>query len=509
MRMKISLTSLLAAALLTLSALPVCATPLDDRISELKHAVEKEAAARGNAANAQNGFVNPGITPAFIDASIDQVVSQMQNPAYGANMDAQLMQITSMYTSQEVQEAAKNLLNEIKKERKDKDDAEVAAVKDLITRAGKAVTDAKKPEDLDALIDEMANHENNRYGMSPVMQNNRDLAQQYSSAYEFIKLWQNYLAHLTTGQTDQARNDLEMMSNNNNGAGLLPRSKLLALESPDKLVSPAGKSAQAVSTPATQAQAILDGIKTLDDIKAALQKLDPLRRGDMSELQMPYNELSQMLTNYQDLKAGLPASPLPNYGYNQGPVTVPSGLRAQLIVLTLQNEFDSFKGTPPAAGEKPTDFLNRVMADATSREDWDLLRRADIARSSLTQNPALGYFPPVHSSVENIIAAAHQEAAGQFALAVQSYQAALKSDDDAVPAKLIGDKLAAIQRDHPKEYADGMQLTVSPPSPKIYQGQQQGQFPSPGTTNTPTATAPIPSTLLSPAASTNAAPTAK
>ena len=504
-RMKLSLTPALAAALLALVTPQVRATPLDDRVTELKHAVEKEAAARGNAANPQNGFVNPGMSPAFIDATIDQVVSQMENPSFGGNMDAQLAQITSIYTSTEVQEATTNLLNEVKKERKEKADAEITDVKALIARAGQAITQAKKPEDLDDLITEMSKHENNRYGGNQALQGNQQLLQQLSSTFEFVKQWQNYLAHMASGETDMARNDLQNLSNNNAGEGLLPRSKLLELASPDKLLARSGTTTPSASTPALQAQAILDGIKTLDDIKPALIKLEPLRQSAMGELQGAYSELSQMQQTYQNLKAGLPIQSAMNYSYNSGAVSVPPALRTQLLLLTLQSRFDSFKGTPPAPGEKPTDFVDRVIADATSRQDWELLRRADSVRASLTQSAGLGYASTYPGGVESIIAAAHQEDAGQFALAVQSYETALKSDDAAIPAKLIGDKLAAIQRDHPKEFADGMQLTVAPPAPRLYQsipGRPNPLLPS-GLTNTPTA-APIPASLLSPGASTDA-----
>jgi hypothetical protein len=89
---------------------------------------------------------------------------------------------------------------------------------------------------------------------------------------------------------------------------------------------------------------------------------------------------------------------------------------------------------------------------------------------------------------------------------VQSYENALKSEDPAIPAQFIGGKLTAIKRDHPKEYADGMQLTLSPPVPSYYGSRipaiRGGYFPIPPA---PTP-APVPPTLLSPAANTNAAP---
>ncbi len=180
-------------------------------------------------------------------------------------------------------EATTNLLNEIKKERKAKADAEIADVKALLTRAGQTITQAKKPEDLDNLVEEIGKHANNNGNSA--LQGDQELSRQLSSAFEFVKQWQNYLAHLAAGQTDQARNDLQNLSNNNYGDGLLPRSKLLELESPDRLLAPSGKPAPAASAPALQAQAIVDGIKTLDDIKPALAKLEPLRQSDMAELQ--------------------------------------------------------------------------------------------------------------------------------------------------------------------------------------------------------------------------------
>jgi hypothetical protein len=182
---------------------------------------------------------------------------------------------------------------------------------------------------------------------------------------------------------------------------------------------------------------------------------------------------------------------------------VPASIRSQLFLLALQSRFESFQGKPPAPTEKPLDFVNRVIADAAGRQDWELLRRAEQSRSALDSSIGYGAAPADTHAVDNIIAGTHQEEAGQYALAVQSYEAALKSNDPAVPAKILGDKLAAIQRDHPKDYADGIALTESPPAPHYYQpppATTRGPLP-PAVTNT---VAPIPPTLQSPATNPNA-----
>lgn len=509
--MKFLLSSVLSLALLALGYLPAWATPLDDRVAELKHAMQKEAEAKAAAPDPMNNPRNPALNPAFISASVDQMVAEMVNPMNGGNNDAQLAQITSMFTSDEVQEATTNLLAEIHKERKDRADAESAAMKALLQRATQQISQAKKPEDLDDLLTEMAKHQTNRYGGGG-NQGDPQLAQQFSSAFEFAKQWQNYLSHLANGQADLARNDLQNLSQNNESLGIIPRSKLLELAAPGNMPAPPVKpETNAVPTAVSQAQAILDGMKTLDDIGPAMEKLEPLRRSDMSDLQNVYTTLSQMWESYQNLKAGLPAQINTNVGYGNGP-SIPGEMRSQLLLLALQNRFTSFQGKAPMPSEKPIDYVDRVIADATSREDWDLLRSAAQSRSSLAQTTGNGFGLPYSDGIASLIAAAHQETAGQYALAVQSYETALKSDDPSVPAKVIGDKLAAIQRDHPKDFADGMQLEVSPPAPRYYQGPVPGMpyranpYAYPPSSNYPTAT--IPSTLLSPAAGTNAAPSA-
>jgi hypothetical protein len=464
--------------------------------------MQKEAEAKaGN--GAQNGFGNPAMNPAFIAASIDQMVAQMDNPNDGGNMEAQFAQITSMFNSDEVQEAVANVLAEIKKDRKEKADAEAVNLKALIQQAGAQILKAKKPEDLDDMIAQLQKSQGNRYGGGGITPGNQALYQQVAGALEFTKQWQDYLSHLATGQTELATRDLQSLSQNNNVSILIPRSKLLELEAPGKMPAPITSTSTAPAAP-SPVQVIFDDMKTLDDVEPAMQRLAPLRPGN-GEAQNAYNMLSQLLNDYHNLKAGLPAQFNVNNSFGNGP-TIPAPIRTQFLLLTLQARFGSYKGPPPAPTEKPADFVSQVIADATSREDWALLQNAVQARSYLQQSPGLGYSVINSGGLTSLVAASHQEIAGQYALAVASYEMALKSDDPDIPAKAIGDKLAAIQRDHPKEYADGMQMTFSPPSPRVY--QRPSPF-SPGNVPPAVPTTPIPPTLLSPAATTNTVPATK
>lgn len=79
----------------------------------------------------------------------------------------------------------------------------------------------------------------------------------------------------------------------------------------------------------------------------------------------------------------------------------------------------------------------------------------------------------------------------------------LRIDSDAVPAKLIGQRLDALQKDHPQEYEKGFQLTVTPPAPRY--PYPYGAYP-PGYPGMPAAVPAAPTSISIPgtAASTNA-----
>jgi hypothetical protein len=57
-----------------------------------------------------------------------------------------------------------------------------------------------------------------------------------------------------------------------------------------------------------------------------------------------------------------------------------------------------------------------------------------------------------------LFAALNQETAQQYEDAVYSFESALKSASPVIPLQLIGNHLNRIQKDHPKEFTDGVAL---------------------------------------------------
>ncbi|MCE0497365.1 MAG: hypothetical protein LV481_05395 [Methylacidiphilales bacterium] len=507
-------------------SLPGHATPLDDKVAALKKAMQDEAAAKAKDAK-PNGIVLPngafypggGFNPGAYAFALNQFTDDTNDPNQLNQLQSTLQQILSVYTSDAVQKAGRDLLDEIKNEQKARSDAINTEVEGVLDRAKDAILKAQKPADLDAVLQELQKAQSLPNGMSypgmfyPGAQNS---VQRLSAAYQFTTGWQDYLSALAGGQTEQAGNYLRNLSQNGYGITVIPRSEIL------QRIQDLGKAKTDVKTaaPGPSAEDIFNNIKTLDEMEPALRQIQAMRSvngGYDNDAQQIINQLSQYVRVYNDVRAGLPSN------YNMGSINSNNGssgnpkLTAMMFVFIMQHYFDTFQGAAPAPDEKPQAFLNRVIEDAKTREDWQLLGKAAGIEQYFSQNSGLGPYASVTQfdplGLNSLMAGIHQEEAGQYAQAVVSYQAALKSSSNLVPAKMIGDHLAAIQKDHPNEYDAGMQLVNSPPMPRYYPGMMPG-MPYPysvgpgGVIYNRMGVPPVIPVLAIPGATTNTPPTA-
>jgi hypothetical protein len=346
----------------------------------------------------------------------------------------------------------------------DKNDAQATLMKAELQRAKDAVNSAKKPEELDPILFDLQKYENNGVGGPTVAPDNLDLQRQLIAALEFTKQWQNYLSHLASGDINQSRNDLQALSQNNYGPSLIPRSRILALMNGQQ-VPVAASNAPVPAPEVPEAQKIIDGINTLDDLQPALGKLndlagqDEIARGDAQAL-------APMVEVYGDLKNGLPTSV--NIDFMGGLTGAGVSIKANSMLLKfiLQHYFDTYKGAPPRDDETPATYTARVKTDALAGQDWTLLKKVLTAHAYLYRNVAMGGAPNDEAAgLNHMITAINQNEAGQYALATESFLDALKAGSLDIPAKFIGEQLDALKRDHSAEYDAGMQAYLSPVMP--------------------------------------------
>jgi hypothetical protein len=487
------------------------ATPLGDKIDAFKKAIRAEIAERPKTAPGQP---NPNMSSAGmegrfgVDLGLDQISQQMEpspdgdpetDLPQGGDPAAIVRQLLTMFSSEDVQKTGNALLDEIRLERKARDDAYADKVEAILKRVAEVLPKAQLPADLDSLIVDLQKYQNRQgYGRD---ERQRDLSQKAASIYQFVVGWQDYLFNRANGKKEEVQNNLRNLAQNGYGITIIPRSEILA-RMQESTNSAGDVSAPKPSGP-TQAD-VLSHIKTLDDIEPTLPQLAAFHAN--AEENANYDKLMRISSLYTALKNGLPADfelePSNNWPVPLSPDV--NRLKAQLLLLFFRSYFNL--SDPPAADDTPNIVLTRVIADAQKKEDWLLLHKAVKIQEAFNKfngeasNPASG--------LESFLTADNQDKAGQYIPAVMSYEAALKSLDSYTPVKLIGERLAAIQRDHPNEYKTAFDQLLNPPQPRMPYGGYGFPVPNFQRMPNPGVPAPTPGTVLSiPGATTNAAPT--
>jgi len=414
-------------------------------------------------------------------------------------------QAVSTLPDDEVQKAGQALIAEIEAVRKAREDAAVDKITSVLKKVPEAVANAKKPSDLDGTLQDLdAIHEgnNNNYGNNEIQRG----VSQAQSAYQFVAQWQEYLTNIEAGQDQQAKGNLRNLVGNEYGVNIVPRSKLLALLADLAPEKPASSS----SAPKTaQADAIMDGIKALNDLMPAYKKLNELRKADQGSVNMAdFQTLEQCASLYEDAKVGLPVT-ITISRQSNGRSAAASRIEA-MTLLYLVTCYLNVKGDyAPAPDENIIRYLDRLAALSGSEGNWMLLKRVLEVETFLNRNNGGAFSATSTTGLNALLAGLSQETAGQYMLAVRSYQTALSNPSESVPSKLVGSRLDAIKKDHPQEYQAGMDLVLSPPAPRYPPAYMNPGFPTPVSaganslqipgTPRPAASAPSPAAASAPA----------
>jgi hypothetical protein len=426
----------------------VQAAPLDDEIQKFADTYKSTSKSSGGDMQMDR-----------MTAVAAQLESTLQAPGGETNLAALVKQLMATNPDASVQNIGKELLADLDARKKARADAAAAQLKDVTTRATDILLKAQKAQELDGLLADLQKLQTSSGGgYDPDVQAQ---TARVNAVYQFISQWQDYLSAKDNGNSQEAQNALRNLSNSGRQGEsvLVPRSEILSRLND---LTNAAKSAapNAVASGAPQAideDPILDGIKTLDDMEPALKTL--MAKGYPNNQTGTTQALGQLVNLYALSKNGLPTTLdfSPNYNIqNQAPGI--ERLRAMLLIYLLPSFIGS--GAPtPNPNEYVTDYLNRAIDSAETRQDWKSLQRIIEAETKIAR---VQNFP---EGTRSFLSGLNQEIAGQYALAISSYQNSLKYPDDYVPAKVVGDRLAAIKKDHPTEYEEGMKKFSNPPAP--------------------------------------------
>lgn len=210
----------------------------------------------------------------------------------------------------------------------------------------------------------------------------------------------------------------------------------------------------------------LRAVKNLDDLPPIITQLTktvaPRRygAGPYYDSSVIVAELNQIYKAHAAFKAG---------SYNQaiqvgtaapydGGGTMPSvetiRLRNLLLAEVLPRYLEISGYGDMRAGENPSQFLMRLADEATAKGDWDMVQRVlDAYRLSAFAARAPAWLQGEITACAAFLNGQNFEKAGQFSLAVSSYQNVLRQSGKHVPLKEAGERLAVIKKDHPEVFA--------------------------------------------------------
>lgn len=460
-------------------------------------------------------------------ASLRQYIRQVQSALdqeNGRALGQYLDNFGNYQPSEKVEKGVKAIKKAVKKESDENTLAAIAEMQGILDDALDKVSRAAEPEELDKLIVALSRNRNNRSGNETYDSNDatlRSLTQEIANARLFVTNWQDYLQASNSGNHTLAQQKLDSLAGQENS--LIPRSRIIARRDFEKskamedngLAKKTEGAGQAIHGEITR---IVGNIGSLEEMKAALAELVAMRRNSDSsinnnpELKAAVLSLDQLDTTYREFLAGLPINldilPKPNDSYD--PFSTPnfSRQRADLLLLALPRCLDLPENFKATKDEGVDGFLKRAMADATGRGDTATARRIQATRQLFIRASTLGRNDV--EALDDYAAGKAQLGAGQYQLAVISFQKALASGSDLIPAATTGEMLASIKKDHPKEFDEGVSAFLNPPpTPEFdrmrmrgYPGPQMGRDPrtSGGTTVVlpvpPKDPAPLPPTLL-------------
>ena len=280
---------------------------------------------------------------------------------------------------------------------------------------------------------------------------------------EFTRQWQEFLAARSVGNLEKVRSLLANLTGLSRDYPGIPRSEILARAYGEDVIATDGKKTASPAVLDSPDQ-VLAKIKTLDDLDRLLPAFQASITSDRNTWSTMSNELLSIARTYRDLRAGNSARVNLNLSGSENREPLAS-LRGQLAVFALPRILAVGEADRPLANETALTFLRRMIAAARERKDWQFASRIlGVMQNAQASDTLLQSGDS--AALTNFLAALNYEKAREFALAVNSFQSALKTGSELIPAGDIGERLAAIKRDHAADYEAGLQITLAPPAPR-------------------------------------------
>ena len=443
--------------------------PSTDPFDALQKALNVEHEAKARAAGG-------GGREVYETRSYLESIRQALNRGEDSTVLSAVSQIETTATTEDVRRACVAIARKVDKDHTAREQAYATEVDVAVKRAADIVLHAKSPKELDGTIADFNRLAEPRPGLSSESGDNQ-MAQKLQGILTFLNGWQEYLDARMRGDEQAVTSALTNLgAADYNRPQIVPRSEILA-----RLAGLDPDGGHSRRTPAETNAAVADILEhahTLDDLPATLGKLnDLLPRGTNGQPADATTDLAAAVAGLQaiqklraELQTGI-ATTISVQSFGGEATNAHPGIEARLTGLRAEliEEFlPRLLGAPDAratAGEGVGSFLRRVIEEAKKRGDWTAVARGiDLDRELATgQNNHTTANAQEAEAFQQYFAGLNLEAAGQYAHAVAAYLSALKTGARELPATVVGEHLASIERLHPQAFATATAETETHP----------------------------------------------
>ena len=322
-------------------------------------------------------------------------------------------------------------------------------IADALRRASDVALKARKASDLDATLIELRHLADAPEHLRSLGPERESGLKRLYDATRFLRQWQNYIWAVEGEKFDNGIRILTDLAQIEQSPLDVPRSEILA-----RARSLEGKDRAQVDS---YAAPILQSTHSLDDLPSALAQLrsgthPPYQSQALSNL---VNGLDAVCKAYLAFKEGVATTLPPTYWQTGDANSIVTRLRAELLLLVLPRILGVEQTDPPKNGETVEDYLMRMRAAAIGRRDFELLSRTISAAreiSSSIAGPGQSLIGQDYTSFLYWREGQNAERAKRFFEAALAYRRALSSATSAVPVEFIGQRLDAIEKEHPDEF---------------------------------------------------------
>lgn len=380
-----------------------------------------------------------------------------------------LRQVRAVSKEKKSGELAEKLAEELQKQTKE-------AIKRLqekfnanLARCLRTGLKAAKAQELDATLKELAGVKRRVAEMQSHGNGESFLdtnALEYSE--KLLASYQNLLFALESGEFPKSDIANFHQMSDSELSEILPRSEMLKLiqDTKRRFSKDIPNLGQDMTVEAErQISAILGKVGKLEDLQKAVHEADDVFQrlhynGHPFNDKGVVNELSSLQNFHETVLAGTAPGLEAFFSVSTGEAVL-----SRIRGMVLRHAVPRLLGLPAEKGMREDEilaaFFRRTMADAMAARDWALLARIQEMNLRLTrQNSADS------AALQQFFTAQNQERARQFTPAVASYLTALKSGSQNIPVEFIGERLAALEKEHPAEYKAAVESSGDPSKPR-------------------------------------------